>query len=298
MSADGMQTVLITGASSGLGLALTRELLLRPDYRLVLTAREESIPRFADAAIDETDRVHIRQLRVNEDTERRALIAEIDEKWGGVDILVNNAGVAYRSVVEHIRQAELARQMEINFDAPLQLIRLVLPGMRKRKFGKIINISSVSGMLAMPTMSPYCASKYALEGITEALWYEVRPWNIRVTLVQPGFIRSDSFKNTRLTEKSEASFEDDHEPYHDHYLGMDSLIKRFMDSAFATPEKVARKICRVMDSSRPPLRVPATIDAYAFNMLRRLLPQRVFHLVLRRALPGVSKWGVNGEVEP
>ena len=285
------QTVLITGASTGLGLALARELLLCPEYRLVLTAREDSISRFADAAIEESDRVHIRPLRVNEDAERRALIAEIDDRWGGVDILVNNAGVAYRSVVEHIRRDELARQMEINFEAPLQLIRLVLPRMRERRDGRIINVSSVSGMLAMPTMSPYCASKYALEGVTEALWYEVKPWNIRVTLVQPGFIRSDSFKNTRFSEKSEASIDDAEEPYHAHYLNMDLLITRFMSRARATPESVARKIHRVMHARRPPLRVPATIDAVVFSMLRRFLPQRLFHVVLRRVLPGISEWG-------
>lgn len=291
MSQDRKRTVLITGASSGLGLALARELLLSPDLRLILTARESSIQRFADAAIDETDRVHIRPLQVNIHDQRERLVEEIENRWGGVDVLVNNAGVAYRSVVEHIRRDELNRQMEINFDGPLQLIRLVLPKMRERRSGRIINISSVGGMLAMPTMSPYCASKYALEGITESLWYEVRPWNIHVTLVQPGFIRSDSFKNTRLTEKSKNAFEDPDEPYHAHYQNMDGLITRFMGRARATPESIAKRIHRVIRARRPPLRVQATGDARIFSLLRRFLPQRLFHFVLRRALPHVREWG-------
>lgn len=291
MADEKLQTVLITGASTGLGLALSRLLLPQEDLRLVLTARASSLARFDEAGIVETDRVHLRQMKVNEDAERRQIVEEINEKWGGVDILVNNAGVAYRAVVEHISRAELARQMEINFDGPLQLIRLVLPKMRERRAGRIINVSSVSGMLAMPTMSPYCASKYALEGVTEALWYEVKPWNIHVTLVQPGFIRSNSFQNTRMSGKSQIAIDHPAEPYHVHYKHMDRLIARFMVRARATPESVASKIERVIRARRPPLRVQATIDATVFSLLRRFLPQRLFHLVLRRALPNVEEWG-------
>ena len=151
--AEEPKAVLITGASTGLGRAVARQLMQCADLRLILTARETSLSRFDELGLEETDRVHLRPLRVNTDAERREVVQEIDEKWGGVDVLVNNAGVAYRAVLEHLREGEMDRQMEINFSAPLQLIRLVLPGMRQRKSGKIINVSSVSGMLAMPTMA-------------------------------------------------------------------------------------------------------------------------------------------------
>ncbi len=205
--------------------------------------------------------------------------------------LVNNAGVAYRSVVEHLEHREIERQMEINFEAPFQLIRLILPKMREHGGGRVINVSSVSGMLGMPTMAPYCASKWALEGVTEALWYEVRPWNIRVSLVQPGFINSDSFQNTRLTDAGRAAFDSGDDPYHAHYLSMDRLIARFMNRALATPESVARRIHRLMRHPNPPLRVPATLDAHVFALMRRFLPRQLFHRVVYRTLPRINRWG-------
>ena len=92
----------------------------------------------------------------------------------------------YRAVLEHVSDAERVAQMDVNYLAPMDLIRLVLPRMREKHAGRILNVSSVGGMMAMPTMAVYSASKFALEGATEALYYEVRPWNIRVSLIQPG----------------------------------------------------------------------------------------------------------------
>src|SRR5690606_2444621 len=132
----------------------------------------------------------------------------------------NNAGLAYRAVVEHVNETERRAQLDVNFRAPMELIRLVLPHMRARRAGRILNISSVGGMMAMPTMGIYSASKFALEGMTEALWYEVRPWNIKVSLVQPGFIRSRSFERTRYTDLSEPASRQVDDPYFTHYQHM------------------------------------------------------------------------------
>lgn len=181
------KVVLITGASVGLGLSLARRLMAGP-YRLVLTARRDSLARFAAEGIEQSEHVLIRPLDILVAEERRQLIDEIAQRWGGVDVLVNNAGFAFRSVLEHVQQEDLLQQMLTNFWAPMELVRLVLPSMRARRAGKIINISSVGGMMAMPTMSVYSASKFALEGASESLYYEVRPWNISVTLIEPGFI--------------------------------------------------------------------------------------------------------------
>jgi len=282
--------VLVTGASTGLGLALARELLATP-YRLILTARESALPRFADAGIEPGPRLWLRALDVTRADERERIVAEIEARWGGVDVLVNNAGVAFRSVVEHFHDDERLAQMDVNFLAPLELVRLVLPSMCAKRRGRIVNVSSVSGMMAMPTMALYSASKWALEGATEALWYEVQPFGIHVTLVQPGFIRSPSFLNTRYTHDSELSVHDEHLPYHAHYVHMGSFIERLMGSAFATPESIARRIHRVMKQRTPPLRAAVTIDAHLFSLLRRLLPRWLYHQVLYRSLPRVRSWG-------
>ena len=284
------QVVLITGASSGLGLALAKA-LLSTSNRLVLTARKSSLGRFEATGIKSNDRVSIRALDVTSAPDRERVIAEASQRWGGVDVLINNAGVAYRTVVEHFNEADDWEQMDVNFRGPMELIRLVLPGMRRKRAGRIINVSSVGGMMAMPTMALYSASKFALEGATESLWYEVRPWNIHVSLVQPGFIRSDSFRNTRYTEGSRRASDDRDDPYHTHYARMNSLITRLMERTRATPEKVAEVILRTMERAHPPLRVPATWDAHLFATLRRLLPRPIYHRFLYFRLPEVKTWG-------
>jgi hypothetical protein len=290
MRASSCKTVLLTGASTGLGLAIAHA-LLDTGHRLILTCREHALPRFAGAGIRASDRVWLRALDVTSREERMALIGEAEERWGGVDVLINNAGVAYRSVLEHVTEAELLAQMSVNFLAPLELARLVLPGMRQRRTGHIINISSVGGMMAMPTMAIYSASKFALEGAFEALFYEVRPWGIAVSLVQPGFIHSSSFRNVVLTELGSQAQRHPTDAYHAHYAHMAPFIARLMDRARATPERVADRVVKLIDARRPPLRVPATVDAHLFSLLRRLLPRRTYHWVLFRCLPSVRSWG-------
>lgn len=283
-------TVLLTGASAGLGLAMARA-LLESDRRVVLTARASSLHRFAEAGFVESDRVVIRALDVTDRDQRIELVGELDERFGGVDVLINNAGLTFRSVVEHVRYDERLEQMRVNFLGPMHLIRLVLPTMRAKRAGRIINVSSVGGMMAMPTMSIYSASKFALEGMSESLWYEVRPWNIRVTLLEPGFVHSNSFLNTRYTVASQASLASEDDPYHAHYVHMAPFIARMMNGSRTTPEHVAKRVVRLIERRNPPLRAPATPDAHLFGLLRRMLPRRLYHAVLYRMLPGVRGWG-------
>ena len=289
-----MRTVLITGASSGVGLALAELLRNRRQYRLVLTARESSLPRFSSAGFVESECIHLRRLDVTDADQRRALVGEATRAWGGVDVLVNNAGVAYRSVVEHVTEEERLEQMAINFRGPMELARLVLPGMRAKGHGRILNVSSVGGMMAMPTMAVYSASKFALEGSTEALYYEVRPFGIRVSLIEPGFIHSSSFENTHYTSLSASAEADPGNPYYEHYRNMAPFIERTMGLSLATPEKVARRILHTLQRRRPPLRVAGTPDAVIFDLLRRFLPRRLYHAMLYRSLPGIRTWGREG----
>ena len=283
-------TILLTGASTGLGLAVAQQLVRTP-HRVILTAREQSLKRLAEAGFVESDRLWLRTMDVTDAVQRARIVHEANHRWHGIDVLINNAGVSFRSVVEHVTERERLAQMTVNFLAPMELTRLVLPSMRAKRAGRILNISSVGGMMAMPTMAVYSASKFALEGATEALFYEVRPWNIKVSLIEPGFIHSESFKNVRYTRLSDKSNRNTHEPYHAHYENMGPFIERTMYRARSTPETVARRILRVMHRRWPPLRVPATIDAYLFSLMRRVLPRRFYHWVLYRSLPRVRVWG-------
>lgn len=285
-----LPVVLLTGASTGLGLAIARQLIDQP-YRLLLTARRESMDRFGRAGLAESDRLRLRPLEVTRPEECDALFREVEADWSGVDALINNAGIAYRAVVEHWDDLAWRDIMDVDVRAPLELIRRALPGMRAKRAGRILNISSVGGMMAMPTMSLYSAAKFALEGATEALWYEVRPWNIRVSLIAPGFVRSDSFRNTRFTQRSFAAAMNEQDPYHAHYLHMAGFIEQMMERTLATPESVARAVVRTLGRRNPPLRVYATPDAHLFALLRRLLPRGWYHALLYRALPHVRGWG-------
>ncbi|MCS7082066.1 MAG: SDR family oxidoreductase [Bacteroidetes bacterium] len=287
--ADADRVVLITGASTGIGLALVRA-LERTGFRVVATARAESLGRFLQAGITPNERRMIVPLDVRRPEERQAALAMVRAQWGAVDVLINNAAIAYRAVCEHMGEEDDLEQLRTNYLAPLELARLVLPEMRARRRGHIINISSVAGMMAMPTMGPYSASKFALEGATEALWYEARPWRVRVCLVEPGFVHSESFRNARFTSRSRQALEDPSDPYHRYYSSMLPFIERMMRWSWATPEHVARRILRLMRDPDPPLRVQATVDARLFALLRRLLPARLYHRVLYAALPGVRRW--------
>ena len=290
MATTGKKVVLVTGTSSGIGLALVQRLRDCGRYRVVATAREGSLGKLVEAGVEEGETLLVRALDVTRDVEREAVIAEIEARWGGVDVLVNNAGISFRAVIEHLHETDLQLQLAVNCIGPMELIRRVLPGMRDRRWGRIINISSVGGMMAMPTMGGYSASKFALEGASEALWYEMRPWNVRVSLVQPGFVRSDSFEKVYFSADASRAVDSAVE-YGVYYDNMGRFIARLMRRAFATPDSIARRIVAVMDQERPRLRVPATIDAYFFYLIRRWLPRKFYHWLLYRNLPNIDAWG-------
>lgn len=249
--------------------------------------------RFRDAGLEEAGNLKLRPLDTTDADQRSQLIEEIDRDFGGADVLVNNAGITFRSVVEHVTEEERLLQMGVNFRGPMELARLCLPAMRGRRSGKIINVSSVGGMMAMPTMAVYSASKFALEGASEALWYEVRPWNVQVCLMQLGFIRSDAFTRVPYTSLSDAASRDPEDPYHAHYQNMSGFIGTWMRRSLSTPDDIARKMERLIDKPRIPLRVHCTPDAQLFSMMRRLLPARLYHALLYRSLPGIRGWGQN-----
>lgn len=291
MKSTEVKIILVTGASTGLGLSIAKRLIQKTPHRLILTARNSSLERFKSENIMESDRVSIRPLDVMEDSDRKVLISEISAKFGAVDVLINNAGFTYRSVLEHVEQAELLQQMITNFWGPMELIRLVLPQMRKNKRGQIINISSVGGMMAMPTMSVYSASKFALEGASESLYYEVKPWNISVSLVEPGFINSDGFKKVRYTTLSGQSMRTPSEPYFGHYRFMTEFIEKVMSWSISSSDDIAKKVLKLVGKKNPPLRVPATLDAFIFDLIRRFLPRSFYHWILYRMLPYPDCWG-------
>lgn len=290
MSVDTSQKiVLITGCATGLGKALVETLGRNPQYKIIATARAHRLDDMR-AMFVESENLIVRELDVTNESNIFSLVNEIANMWGRIDVLVNNAGICYRSVVEHMDRESEMIQLETNYLGPMSLIRSVLPIMREQMYGQIINISSVSGMVSMPTMGSYSASKHALEGATESLWYEARPYGIKVSLVEPGFINSDSFKNILLPKKAKLSAKLKG-PHSEYYKSMSPFIESLMKWAFATPESIAHKVARLIEQKNPPLRLRVTMDAVVFSFLRKLLPEFMFHKVMFLLLPGSRLWG-------
>lgn len=281
--------VIVTGCSSGLGHELATQLYDRLDLNIVVTARHQSVDKLKNDFVD-TDRFLVRELDITNEEDIYRLVNEISVTWGRVDVVINNAAVCYRGVIEHMDFNSEMLQLSTNYLGPMALIRSVLPIMREQRSGQIINVSSVSGMLAMPTMGSYSASKHALEGATEALWYEAKPFGIHVSLVELGFINSDSFKRVKLSNKAAISTALGG-PHSEYYKSMTPLIEKLMHVSFASPQKIANKIIHLMTKSSPPLRVTLTFDAIIFNLLKRLVPSNILNNLLYFMLPGSLKWG-------
>ncbi len=280
--------VLITGCSSGIGRELL-SLFNRDPYQIVATTLPDSLDAFDGDPVAQSDRVWIRRLDVADFDKTTRIVRETEKKWGPVDILINNAGISYRSVVEDMSVDDEQRQLQVNYLGPMHLVRECLPAMRRRRFGRIINISSVGGMMAMPTMASYSASKFALEGATESLWYELKPWNIRVSLVRPGFINSLAFRKVHYAKKRIEQAGPS--PYDAHYTNMTAFVESLMQKSPCTSESVAKAIFKVARAKRPRLRIPGTTDARIFYYVRRLLPRALYHKLLYHFLPGVRQWG-------
>ncbi|HFT7667805.1 TPA: oxidoreductase [Serratia marcescens] len=182
------KTILITGVSSGFGQALARE-ALAVGHRVVGTVRNsEALQAFA--ALD-TQRAFGYLLDVTDDERIDEVVGEIESAVGPIDVLVNNAGYGHEGILEESPLAELRRQFDVNVFGAVAMIKAVLPGMRQRRRGHIINITSMGSFITLPGISYYCGSKFALEGISETLSKELSPFNLHVTAVAPGSFRTD-----------------------------------------------------------------------------------------------------------
>ncbi|AXK24959.1 Fatty acyl-CoA reductase [Serratia marcescens] len=182
------KTILITGVSSGFGQALARE-ALAVGHRVIGTVRNsEALQAFG--ALD-TQRAFGYLLDVTDVERIDEVVGEIESAVGPIDVLVNNAGYGHEGILEESPLAELRRQFDVNVFGAVAMIKAALPGMRQRRRGHIINITSMGSFITLPGISYYCGSKFALEGISEALSQELTPFNIRVTAVAPGSFRTD-----------------------------------------------------------------------------------------------------------
>jgi NAD(P)-dependent dehydrogenase (short-subunit alcohol dehydrogenase family) len=176
----------ITGCSTGFGRELATQALER-GYRVVVTARK---PDEVEALAAKGEAL-VLKLDVTDQSQIDAAIKAAEKQFGGIDVLANNAGIGYFAAVEESEEKEVRRMFEINVFGMGRMIQAALPGMRQRRKGFIVNISSVAGLRSFPSLGFYNATKFAVEGLSEALWQEVEPLGIKVMLVEPSGFRTD-----------------------------------------------------------------------------------------------------------
>jgi NAD(P)-dependent dehydrogenase (short-subunit alcohol dehydrogenase family) len=178
----------ITGCSTGFGRELAK-LVLERGYRAVITARDPA--KIRDLTAGHEGRALALKLDVTDKAEVAEAVKQAEAKFGSIDVLVNNAGYGYIGALEESEEAEVRALMETNFFGLARMIHAALPGMRRRRRGSIVNISSIGGLVGFPGVGYYNASKFAVEGLSEALSKEVAPLGIKVLVVEPGPFRTD-----------------------------------------------------------------------------------------------------------
>ena len=237
---------LITGCSTGIGREIARA-ALEAGHSVVVTARRvESIADFAD---EFGDRVVTVALDVTDKEQIATAVRTATDAFGGIDVLVNNAGNGYLAAIEEGEDDQVRKLFDVNYFGVVDMIKAVLPGMRARGAGHIVNISSMTGLVANPPNGYYSSTKFALEALTEALAQEVKPFGIKVTAIEPGAFRTDWA--ARSMWESATPIGD----YDDTVGSRKTMIKEFANHLPGDPRKAADAVLMVTGLDDPPLRL-------------------------------------------
>lgn len=257
--------VLITGASSGLGKAIADHLHTL-GYIVYGTSRKQMIPSagWTPLVMDVTNRESVTKA-----------VATVLEAQGRIDVLINNAGFGLAGPAEFFTEEEMHLQLETNFFGMVRVCQAVLPSMRQKKNGTILNISSIGGIAGLPFQSFYSASKFAVEGFSEALQQEVRPFGIQVVLIEPGDF------HTSFTDNRQPSSGTHTDGVYSQMFRKTSAIFEKDERNGCSPEKMARAVARILRTKSPSFRYPVgKIDQILFVILRHILPGNLYLKIL------------------
>ncbi|MBX3113219.1 MAG: SDR family NAD(P)-dependent oxidoreductase [Fimbriimonadaceae bacterium] len=249
-----MRTWFITGASSGFGLILAEKLLAQGD-QVIATARKPDA--LVELSAQSNGNLLIQKLDVNNQSDIDAAVEATIEKFGKIDVLVNNAGYGMVGTIEEVTDAEVRAQFDTNVFGLLNVTRAVLPHMRAAKSGHILNLSSIAGLTASATFPIYCASKHAVEAISEGLAASMKPFGIHVTLIEPGLFR------TRFANQTSIQITKNRMPEYDEQMSetMDWL-KEVDGTQPGDPDKAVDAMIAMVNDPNPPLRLLLGPDAW------------------------------------
>jgi NAD(P)-dependent dehydrogenase (short-subunit alcohol dehydrogenase family) len=284
MPPDPSRAVLVTGCSTGIGRA-TAERLAAAGWPVWASARR--VESVADLSAKGCKTI---ALDVCDEGSMQRAVAEVEKSHGAVGVLVNNAGYGSEGPVEEVPMEEVRRQFETNFFGLARMCQLVLPGMRRQSWGKIVNLSSMGGRMTLPGGGFYHATKYAVEALSDALRFEVRGFGVDVVVIEPGPIKT-GFGGTAIDKVRALGAADS--PYAEFREVLASQIQGAYEGPLgvfaAGPEAVAKKIERAISARRPRTRYPVTAAARIFMATRRFVGARGFDLVMRTQFPTPGK---------
>lgn len=250
------KTWFITGNSQGIGLILVKQLLSQ-GFNVAATARNtESLQQAV--GISSPQFLPLQVNLISEESVQQAVDTVLTQ-FGSIDYLVNNAGYGLIGGIEESSDAEVRANFDVNVFGLLNVTRAVLPHMRAGKSGHIINLSSVFGLLAGAGWGIYCSTKFAVEGLSEALAEEVKPFGINVTIIEPGYVRTNFLNSGSLTAPKNPI-----DAYTEIRAGVRSHQEDLPGKQLGDPDKVASLIIKISQSDEPPLRVLTGSDAYGF----------------------------------
>jgi NAD(P)-dependent dehydrogenase (short-subunit alcohol dehydrogenase family) len=270
------KVVLITGCYSGIGLA-TAHFFADEDWNVVATMRH---PEQRDTDLKGMENVDLVHLDVTDLGSIRDAVKFTLERYGHIDVLVNNAGYAVEGIFEATTPEQARKQFDTNVLGLMDVTREVLPAMRKQKGGVIVNVASIGGRVAFPMYTLYNSTKFAVEGFSEGLQYELRPHNIKVMVVEPGVIRTDFYNRSMVNAKKDGLAD------YDEFVEAATRGVKRTEKAGSPPEIVAMCIYHGVNDGRWKLRYHAGKYSGLTLTMRRLLPDRtVFGFIRRSSLP-------------
>ena len=258
------KVVVVTGSSTGIGFE-TSLLLAKSGFQTYATMRDlKKSKNITEIANVENLPLTVIQLDVNDDRSVKDAIIQVVAENKRIDVLVNNAGYGLFSPLEDVSLSQVKEQFETNFFGVVRVTREVLPIMRKQRKGTIVNVSSVAGRVGTPVLSAYAASKFALEGLSESMRYELREWGINIVIIEPGAIRTKVFENVK-TGDIRSRLES---PYADLVEGASKGFGKMMDNS-SSPKLVAETILNAITSKEPEIRYLVGEDAEYIMRIRK-----------------------------